>query len=182
VFGSEEIEGVPVISMELVTGGTLRDRLKTEKFLPISDAAEAALQIINGLESANTAEVLHRDIKPANCFVSPDGSVKVGDFGLSVSTLARGESLLTAKGSVLGTPAYASPEQLRGRGIGCAFGYLLGGRNALPLVDWRHAIPLAGFRKTHYGGARQDSGRSASSALRYSNGVVARGAALPCQR
>src|SRR5439155_11229942 len=75
---------------------------------------EAILQIINGLEAAEQAGVLHRDIKPANCFVAADGTVKVGDFGLSVSTLARGESLLTASGTVLGTPAYASPEQLRG--------------------------------------------------------------------
>src|SRR5439155_20914504 len=72
------------------------------------------LQIIDGLEAAHTAGVLHRDIKPANCFMTPEGTVKIGDFGLSVSTLARGESLLTAAGSVMGTPAYASPEQLRG--------------------------------------------------------------------
>src|SRR6185503_10226439 len=93
VFGTDEVEGVPVIAMELVRGGTLRDRLKSEKRLPTSDAVEAAIEVIEGLEAANTAGVLHRDIKPANCFVSPDGTVKVGDFGLSVSTLARGESL-----------------------------------------------------------------------------------------
>ena len=58
--------------------------------------------------------MLHRDIKPSNCFVSPDGSVKVGDFGLSVSTLAKDDSYVTATGVIMGTPAYASPEQLRG--------------------------------------------------------------------
>jgi uncharacterized RDD family membrane protein YckC len=58
--------------------------------------------------------VLHRDIKPSNCFVCPDGSVKVGDFGLSVSTLARTDTFVTAQGKIMGTPAYASPEQLRG--------------------------------------------------------------------
>ena len=57
--------------------------------------------------------MLHRDVKPANCFVTPEGAVKVGDFGLSVSTLARSDSQLTASGVMLGTPSYAPPEQLR---------------------------------------------------------------------
>ncbi|HUF63842.1 MAG TPA: protein kinase [Verrucomicrobiales bacterium] len=114
IHGSEEIDGVPVITMELVHGGTINDRLKQKGPLPVADAVETALQLIDGLEAANNAGVLHRDIKPANCFVTAGGTVKVGDFGLSISTLARGESLLTATGSVLGTPAYASPEQLRG--------------------------------------------------------------------
>jgi eukaryotic-like serine/threonine-protein kinase len=114
VHGSEEIDGMPVIAMELARGGTLHDRLKHHGPLPIAGAVAAVLQMIDGLEAAHAAGVLHRDIKPANCFITPEGTVKVGDFGLSVSTLARGESLLTAAGSVMGTPAYASPEQLRG--------------------------------------------------------------------
>ena len=114
IHGSEEIDGMPVIAMELVHGGTLHDRLKREGPLPISEAVAVVLQMIAGLETAHAAGILHRDIKPANCFVTPEGAVKIGDFGLSVSTLARGESLLTAAGSVMGTPAYASPEQLRG--------------------------------------------------------------------
>ncbi|MHC5173664.1 MAG: protein kinase domain-containing protein, partial [Planctomycetota bacterium] len=65
-------------------------------------------------ESAFASGVLHRDIKPSNCFVSSDGSVKVGDFGLSVSTLARTDTFVTAHGKIMGTPAYSSPEQLRG--------------------------------------------------------------------
>src|SRR4029434_8931938 len=71
------------------------------------------LQVIAGLETAQTAGVLHRDVKPANCFITPEGAVKVGDFGLSVSTLARSDSQLTASGVMLGTPSYAPPEQLR---------------------------------------------------------------------
>ncbi len=114
VFGSEEIEGRPVITMEVAGGGTLKDRLKEQGPLPVPEAVDAILDVISGLESAFSNGVLHRDIKPSNCFVSPDGSVKVGDFGLSVSTLARTDTFVTAHGKIMGTPAYASPEQLRG--------------------------------------------------------------------
>ncbi|MGB8170697.1 MAG: protein kinase, partial [Chthoniobacteraceae bacterium] len=113
IFGTEEIEGAPVIAMELVAGGTLRDRIRNGP-LPVREAVDAILQIIAGLEAAASAGVLHRDVKPANCFVAPDGTAKVGDFGLSVSTLARSDTQLTASGVMLGTPSYAPPEQLRG--------------------------------------------------------------------
>jgi eukaryotic-like serine/threonine-protein kinase len=145
IHGSEEIDGVPVITMELVQGGTLKERLRREGPLPVADAVETTLQLIAGLEAANSAGVLHRDVKPANCFITADGTVKVGDFGLSISTLARGESLLTATGSVLGTPAYASPEQLRGEeldarsdiySVGATLYHLLTGRTPFAAADF----------------------------------------------
>lgn len=114
VFGTEEIDGIPVISMELAPGGTLKDRVKEKGPLPVTEAVDVILQVIAGLEAAHAKGVLHRDIKPANCFVDSDGTVKVGDFGLSISTLARMETQLTATGRILGTPAFSSPEQLRG--------------------------------------------------------------------
>jgi serine/threonine protein kinase len=114
IFGSEEIEGLPVITMEIAGAGTLKDKLKERGPLPVAEAVDAILDVISGLQAAFANGVLHRDIKPSNCFVSPDGSVKVGDFGLSVSTLARTDTFVTAHGKILGTPAYASPEQLRG--------------------------------------------------------------------
>ena len=137
IFGSEEIGGRPVIAMELVQGGTLKERLQRKGSLSIFDAVDSTLQMIDGLEAACNAGILHRDIKPANCFVGPDGTVKVGDFGLSISTIARGESLVTASGTVIGTPSYASPEQLRGQeldvrsdiySVGASLYYLLLGR------------------------------------------------------
>jgi len=137
VFGTEEIEGAPVITMELVPGGTLHDRVKAEGPMPVAKAVDVILQIVDGLEAAYAAGILHRDIKPSNCFVDPDGAVKVGDFGLSVSTLARGDSALTLMGSVLGTPEFSSPEQLRGEelsvrsdiySVGVTLYYLLTGR------------------------------------------------------
>ena len=81
---------------------------------PTTSCERWSLDVISGLEAAYARGVLHRDIKPSNCFVDPDGSVKVGDFGLSVSTLAKDDSYVTATGVIMGTPAYAPPEQLRG--------------------------------------------------------------------
>lgn len=117
VYGTEEIDGIPAISMELVSGGTLAQIVKTHGPLPIRRAVDAVLQIIDGLAAADHRGVLHRDVKPSNCFVASDGTVKIGDFGLSIST--SGQHLhsvtdITIEGTFLGTPAFASPEQLRG--------------------------------------------------------------------
>jgi uncharacterized RDD family membrane protein YckC len=117
VFGTEEIEGRPVISMEIASGGTLNDILKKRGPLPVAEGVDTILDVIAGLEAALAGGVLHRDIKPSNCFVSPDGSVKIGDFGLSVSTVATVDTFQTATGVIMGTPAYAPPEQLRGRDL-----------------------------------------------------------------
>jgi hypothetical protein len=114
IFGSEEIDGIPTISMELLSGGTLKDRVTEHGPLPPAAAVDVILQVIAGLDAMHAVGVLHRDVKPANCFVDSDGTVKVGDFGLSISTLARDVSQLTMTGAFLGTPQFASPEQLKG--------------------------------------------------------------------
>lgn len=114
VFGSEEIDGVPVITMEIAPGGTLQDAIDRRGPLPVTEAVDAVLSVIDGLEAALERGVLHRDIKPSNCFISPDGTVKVGDFGLSMSTLHTADSFVTQASKVVGTPAFAPPEQLRG--------------------------------------------------------------------
>jgi hypothetical protein len=114
VFGTEEIGGIPVIAMELVAGGTLQERVQQHGPLPVGEAVDCVLQIIAGLEAARRLGILHRDIKPSNCFLDTDGTVKIGDFGLSISTAVRTEPAWTETGSFLGTPAFCSPEQLRG--------------------------------------------------------------------
>ena len=137
VFGTEEIGGTPVIAMELVNGGTLQDRVRNHGPLPVAEAVDCVLQIIAGLEAAQRIGILHRDIKPSNCFRDADGTVKIGDFGLSISTTIRTEPALTATASFLGTPAFCSPEQLRGDqlnvrsdmySVGATLFYLLTGR------------------------------------------------------
>ena len=137
IYGTEEIEGTPAISMEHIAGGTLQYHVAQGGPLPTAQAVDAIMQIIEGLEAAAAAGVLHRDVKPSNCFIDSDGTVKIGDFGLSISTTVRGDSHLTQPGSFLGTPAFASPEQLRGDeldvrsdiyAVGVTLYYLLTGR------------------------------------------------------
>jgi len=115
VYGSEEIDGSPVITMELAAGGSLKDRVDAQGSMPAATAVDAILQVIEGLEATANAGVLHRDVKPSNCFILNDGTIKVGDFGLSISTEKRLDSHLTMEGAVLGTPTFASPEQVTGQ-------------------------------------------------------------------
>ena len=96
---------------ELVTGSTLRARVTEGGPLPSIEAVDLILQVISGLAALAAHGVLHRDVKPSNCFVGPDGRVKVGDFGLAIST--RPDATVTRTGDVVGTRAFASPEQLR---------------------------------------------------------------------
>ncbi|MBZ5500509.1 MAG: protein kinase [Acidobacteriia bacterium] len=115
IFGAEEIDGYPIITMELMPGGTLQDQLKSKGRLPVTEAVDQILEIIDGLEAAHKVGVLHRDMKPSNCFLDEAGRAKVGDFGLSRTLEC--DSKLTITGSFLGTPSYASPEQVRGRDL-----------------------------------------------------------------
>ena len=122
LFGLEEHEGQRFLVMELVPGQTLAERLRHGP-LPIRDALDVCRQIAEGLEAAHDAGIVHRDLKPANVKVTPDGRVKLLDFGLAKAldtapsgvepTVAAVEA--TREGTVLGTPAYMSPEQARGQ-------------------------------------------------------------------
>jgi len=137
IYGTEEIDGVPVISMELVPGGTLEEKVKERGPLPVAEAVADILQVIDGLDAALAAGVLHRDVKPANCFVNAGGVVKIGDFGLSKPVDSADQHKLTQTGVFLGTPVFSSPEQLLGEkldarsdiyAVGVTFYYLLTGQ------------------------------------------------------
>ncbi len=117
VYRTEEIDGLPTITMELVDGGTLEEKVDKRGPLPIPEAISDTLQVIDGLEAAQKLGILHRDIKPANCFVGPRGEVKVGDFGLSRPVDQVEQSRLTQTGLFLGTPVFSSPEQLMGESL-----------------------------------------------------------------
>jgi hypothetical protein len=116
VLAADEDAGRPYIVMELMPGATLADLLKERGRLPPEEAIAKVLEVLEGLQEAHRLGVVHRDVKPSNCFLDADSRVKVGDFGLSKSLLA--EAHLTRTGLFLGTPLFASPEQVRGEAVG----------------------------------------------------------------
>jgi eukaryotic-like serine/threonine-protein kinase len=113
VFGATDVRGTPAIAMELMQG-TLADRLAASGPMAPAAAVDVTLQLIEGLEAAAEAGILHRDVKPSNCFLDADGTVKIGDFGISRSIRPAEETALSTRGQLTGTPTYAPPEQLRG--------------------------------------------------------------------
>lgn len=113
VFSAESEGPRPYLVQELVSGGSLQDRLLREGPLPTVEAIELVLQIADALALAHTHGILHRDLKPANVLVAEDGSTRLADFGLAKRL--HGESIrLTKTGQLLGTPAYMAPEQANG--------------------------------------------------------------------
>jgi serine/threonine protein kinase len=115
VLAADEEAGRPYIVMELMPGNSLDDYIRHHGPQPPGEAVAMILDVIEGLQEAHRVGVVHRDVKPSNCFFGADGRLKVGDFGLSKS-LAQGAHL-TKTGSFLGTPLYASPEQVRGEQV-----------------------------------------------------------------
>ena len=114
VFGTGDVGGVPVIAMELIQGGTLEDQVRASGPMEFRKAVDAVVQLIDGLEVAHAAGILHRDIKPSNCFIDSDGTVKIGDFGLSISGEGGADPSRYDDVVFAGTPAFSAPEQLRG--------------------------------------------------------------------
>ena len=125
IYGFEESGGKRLLVMELAEGPTLAERLDRGP-IPIRDALEFANGIATALEAAHERGVIHRDLKPANVKVTPEGTVKVLDFGLAKAMCgdATGTDIAnsptitaahTRPGVVLGTAAYMSPEQARGK-------------------------------------------------------------------
>ena len=121
VYGLEESHGTLFLAMEYIEGKSLSQRLGRSA-MPISEALHCCQQIAAGLEAAHEEGVIHRDLKPGNVMFTAEGIVKVLDFGLArelhekeaIPTGDAGMLTLTREGSVLGTPAYMSPEQARG--------------------------------------------------------------------
>jgi serine/threonine protein kinase/tetratricopeptide (TPR) repeat protein len=110
-----EEEGAPFIAMELLEGESLADRL-TRGPLPLSEAVQTMLAVLSALDALHRRNVLHRDLKPSNVFLTPHG-IKLLDFGLarSLGDLQTETVIaLTLPGTIVGTPQYLSPEQLRG--------------------------------------------------------------------
>src|SRR5437016_770834 len=126
IYGLEESDGIRALVMELVEGPTLADRIAAGP-IPFDEALIIAKQIAEALEVAHERGIIHRDLKPANVKVTPDGTVKVLDFGLAKvfadetpeANLSHSPTLIkgTQAGMLLGTAAYMSPEPSKGNGV-----------------------------------------------------------------
>jgi Tol biopolymer transport system component len=148
IYGLEKSDGAISLVMELVDGDTLADRI-VHGPIPVDEALRIAAQILDALEAAHERGIIHRDLKPANIKLRPDGTVKVLDFGLAkamepVAVSASGSlaatitsPAMTRAGVILGTAAYMSPEQARGKQVdqradiwafGCVLFEMLAGR------------------------------------------------------
>ncbi len=152
VYGLEESNSIRALVMELVDGPTLADRIAVGR-IPTDEALPIARQITEALEAAHEQGIVHRDLKPANIKLRPNGAVKVLDFGLAKvleATAAASASvtqaptltspaMMTVAGVILGTAAYMSPEQAKGKHVdkrtdiwayGCVLFEMVAGRPA----------------------------------------------------
>jgi hypothetical protein len=128
IFGLEDSNGTSYLVMELIPGETLAQRIKRDGTVPVEEALTIAKQIAEALEAAHEKGIIHRDLKPANVKLTPECKVKVLDFGLAkafegdLSSVDMNNSptlsqAATMPGVILGTAAYMSPEQARGRAV-----------------------------------------------------------------
>jgi eukaryotic-like serine/threonine-protein kinase len=155
IYGLEQSNGTNYLVMELVSGETLQQRISKEGALPIEEALKICVQVAEALEAAHEKGIIHRDLKPANVKVTPEGKVKVLDFGLAkafAGDVADGNpsqsptlsAVATMQGVLLGTAAYMSPEQARGKAVdkrtdiwalGCVLYEMLTGKQAFDGED-----------------------------------------------
>jgi serine/threonine-protein kinase len=149
IYGLEASEGTNFLVLEMVEGETLAERLKHGS-IPADESLRLALQMAEALEAAHEKGVIHRDLKPSNIKITPDGKVKVLDFGLAKAYAGDREEVnlsnsptlsdaATQQGVILGTAAYMSPEQARGKPVdkkadiwafGCVLFEMITGRPA----------------------------------------------------
>lgn len=116
LFDAGEHDGSPYLVLERVAGGTLASEMFAGPMDPLR-VAMLGEQIANALEHAHASGVVHRDVKPTNVLVTPDGMVRLADFGIALTTTA---TRLTVAGSIAGSAGYVSPEQVLGTGAGAA--------------------------------------------------------------
>src|ERR1035438_2997572 len=128
IYGLEHSNDTHYLVMELVPGDTLQQRVQRDGEVPIEEALAIGKQIAEALEAAHERGIIHRDLKPANVKLTPEGKVKVLDFGLAkafsgdtaTEDMSNSPTLsmaATMQGVILGTAAYMSPEQAKGKAV-----------------------------------------------------------------
>ena len=180
IYGLEDTGGVHALVLELVEEATLAERLERGP-IPFDEALPIAHQIAQALAAAHERSIIHRDLKPANVKVQDDGTVKVLDFGLarpvrwspgqhdppdratsSINEHAVKTQAVSQAGVLLGTAAYMSPEQVKGRGLdkrsdiwafGCLLYKMLTARRAFAGDDLAANARLRAQRRTRLAGA-----------------------------
>jgi hypothetical protein len=116
IYQVGEDRGVPYMAMQLLRGESLEDRARRANRLPAAEVLRVGREVAEGLAAAHARGLVHRDVKPANVWLTPEGRVKLLDFGLVRAAAARGPDL-TLEGVVVGTPAYMAPEQASGGAV-----------------------------------------------------------------
>ena len=116
VYALEEFEGQMFIAGEFVPGETLREEIARGP-LSVPAAIESAMALATALAAAHDRGIVHRDLKPENVIRTPTGQMKILDFGVARVLAGEGDGNLTADGTFVGTPAYTSPEQIRGQPV-----------------------------------------------------------------
>ena len=111
VYDVIEEDGRPWLVMEHVAARTLQDLLEEQGPLPPAAVARIGLDVLSALDAAHGAGIVHRDVKPANVLVGPDGHACLTDFGIATTT---GDSSLTTRGALIGSPSYMAPERAHG--------------------------------------------------------------------
>ncbi len=187
IHSFEHADDVHFLVLELVEGETLAERVAKGP-LPVEEALEVCRQIAEGVEAAHEKGVIHRDLKPANVKVTPEGKVKILDFGLAkafeaetpVTDISQSPTLteeMTRAGVILGTAAYMSPEQARGKPVdkrsdvfafGCVLYELLTGKRAFEGETITETIAAILKSEPDWGGLPQDTSKGVHKLLQRS--------------
>ena len=168
VFDVGDHDGSPYLVTELLQGESLRRRLVHGR-IPVQTALDWAAQLARGLAAAHARGIVHRDVKPDNVFVAADGQLKLLDFGIAklapseaaaphglMDATLRPDGAATAPGSVLGTPGYMSPEQVRGETVDARTDLFALGAVLYEMLSGQRAFPGATFVESGYAILHED--------------------------
>ena len=146
IYDLGEEGGKAYMAMEFLDGEDLKFRIARKEHIPLEVKLRYMIEVTEGLSHAHKKEVFHRDIKPGNIYITKTGQVKILDFGLA--RLASSD--MTKSGSVMGTPNYMSPEQIRGTPIDNRSDIFSAGATFYELITYRRPFYSESLQSTFY--------------------------------